>query len=362
MGVDVASLLMPISDGQPTGINLREDDDGAALYYRLKDARATARVAERQADVEAERRPLATEWRVIYDSAQQLLRERTKDLEIAVWLTEAALRLDGFAGLQQAFGVLDGLVARYWSALHSLDAEDLSAKVAPLAGLNGVGADGALIQPMRLAPITNPRTSPPAGLWDYVLMRRRGPGSADAAIVGTAARETDTASFKAIHGAIAGSVHNFAALTGRLDELCGADTPPSSTIRNTLLEAADALRDISGLPADVLGGHLIQSVEAAPEEAPPAPAPNALPDADAIPTAGPAMLHSREDALRELSRIATFFREHEPNSPLGFSLDTLIRRARMPLGELLKELIPDATIRRSYLSAAGIWPQEVGDI
>ena len=176
MGVDVASLLMPISDGQPTGINLREDDDGAALYYRLKDARATARVAERQADVEAERRPLATEWRVIYDSAQQLLRERTKDLEIAVWLTEAALRLDGFAGLQQAFGVLDGLVARYWSALHSLDAEDLSAKVAPLAGLNGVGADGALIQPMRLAPITNPRTSPPAGLWDYVLMRRRGPG------------------------------------------------------------------------------------------------------------------------------------------------------------------------------------------
>ena len=361
MGLDAAKLLMPISDGQPTGINLREDDEGAALYYRLKDARATARVAERQADVEAERGPVAAEWRVIYDLAQDVLRDRTKDLEIAVWLAEAALRLDGYDGLRQSFVLMDGLVARYWSTLHSLDAEDLSAKVAPLAGLNGVGADGALIQPMRLAPITNPRSAAPAGLWDYMLMRRRGPTSPGATAVSTAARETDTASFKAIYGAIAGSLHSFSALTGRLDELCGADAPPSSTIRNTLMEAADALRDISGLTLDMLGGDATDHAEAAPD-LPAPPELLAVPGPAAPPApAGPVMLHNREDALRELSRIATFFREHEPNSPVGFSLDTLIRRARMPLGELMKELVPDAAIRRSYLSAAGIWPQEVGD-
>ena len=164
MDLNPAELLEPISPDHPTGVNLREDDDGAALYYRLKDARARARVFERQADVETERGPVAPEWRMIFDIAQDVLRTRSKDIEVAVWLTEAALRLHGFDGLQHCFVLLDGLVTRYWDGLHSMDAEDVSAKVAPLAGLNGVGADGALIQPLRLAPITAPRAAQPASL------------------------------------------------------------------------------------------------------------------------------------------------------------------------------------------------------
>ncbi len=361
MEFDAAELLEPISSDHPTGVNLREDDEGAPLYYRLKDARSSARVFERQADIEAERGPVAPEWRTILELSRDILRTRSKDIEVAVWLTEAALRLHGFDGLQRCFALLDGLVARYWDTLHSLDAEDMSAKVAPLAGLNGIGADGALIQPLRLAPITAPRAAQAATLWDYMVMRRRGPTSPGAAAVSTAARETDGASFKALYGAITGSLASFTSLTTRLDGLCGADTPPSSTIRTTLTDAADALRDISGLGAELLGqaaGPAEAAMAAAPE---PAPGPDAAPQPAAPVVAGPAILHNREDALRELSRIATFFREHEPNSPIGFSLDTLIRRARMPLAELMKELVPDPAVRRAYLSAVGIWPQEVGD-
>ena len=360
MESDTAELMEPISATRPTGVNLREDDDGAALYYRLKDARSSARVFERQADIEAERGPVAPEWRTIFDLARDLLRTRTKDIEIAVWLTEASLRLYGFEGLQRSFALLDGLVNRYWDALHSLDSEDMSAKVAPLAGLNGIGADGALIQPLRLAPITAPRAVRPATLWDYMVMRRRGPASPAAITVSTAARETDSASFKALYGAIAASLASYTSLTARLDEMCGLDSPPSSTIRTTLTEAADALRDISGLGERLSEGAISMEppVASAPE---PMPGPDVAQPPVAAIAAGPVILHNREDALRELSRIATFFREHEPNSPIGFSLDTLIRRARMPLGELMKELVPDASVRRAYLSAAGIWPQEVGD-
>ncbi len=357
--LDAGKLLAPISADTPAGLNLREDEDGAAIYYRLKDARASARIAERQADAEAERGPVAAEWRTIFDLAQEVLATRSKDLEVAAWLTEAAIRLHGFPGLRDALAVLEGLVVSYWDSLHSLDADDVSVKVAPLAGLNGVGADGALIQPLRLAPITAPRNGAPAGLWHYMVMRRRGPTCPEGVLLGSAAKGTDTPSFKALHDAIRRSLAHFSGLTALLDTACGADSPPSSTIRNTLIEAADALRDVSGLGPDALAelGDAAEPAQATPSPAAPvaaAPADTQAPPPPAVPV----VLHSREDALRELSRIAMFFRENEPNSPTGFTLETLIRRARMPLGDLLQELIPDAAVRRAYLSAAGIQSQD----
>ncbi len=131
--------------------------------------------------------------------------------------------------------------------LHSIDAEDVSAKVAPLTGLNGSGADGALIQPLRLAPLTASATGEPGGLWHYMVQRRRGPASPEAVLLGEAARSTSAEMFRSIYRDIAASLASFAALTTRLDALCGDETPPSSTIRNTLIEAQDALRDFSGV-------------------------------------------------------------------------------------------------------------------
>ena len=66
------------------------------------------------------------------------------------------------------------------------------------------------------------------------------------------------------------------------------------------------------------------------------------------------VIETRDDALRELGRIATFFREKEPHSPISYALETLIRRARLPLADLLRELIPDEAVRRSALNMAGI--------
>ena len=120
-------------------------------------------------------------------------------------------------------------------------------------------------------------------------------------------------------------------------------------------EAQDALREVSGLDAATLAAE--PAGVAAPETEPAEAAPVAgAPAAPQAVQAGPVRLETREDALRELARIAAFFREHEPNSPTAYTLLTLIRRARLPLAELLAELIPDETVRRSYLNLSGIGP------
>ncbi len=355
MVMDVEALLAPIAGAQPAGMNLRHADSAGSAYYRIKDARSAARIAERQADAEADRGSMAPEWRLIFDQAQVLLETQSKDLEVACWLAEAALRLHGFAGLRGALAVLAGLVDRYWTDLHSLDDEDLGTKVAPVAGLNGTGADGALIQPLRLAPLTATQGTNPAGLWHYMVLRRRGAASPEAVQLAEAVRATDRATFVAIYGDIAASLASYAALTTQLDGLCGDEAPPSSTIRNTLVEAQDALREVSGLEPAALGDAEAETREvAAPAADPQAPAAVlAVP----VATAGPAPLLTRDDALRELARVAAFFREHEPNSPTAYTLQTLIRRARLPLADLLAELIPDEAVRRSYLNVAGIGPE-----
>ena len=49
-GFDLAVLLAPIAGEAPAGTDLREDFSPNSLYFRLRDARAEARDAERAAD------------------------------------------------------------------------------------------------------------------------------------------------------------------------------------------------------------------------------------------------------------------------------------------------------------------------
>ena len=65
---------------------------------------------------------------------------------------------------------------------------------------------------------------------------------------------------------------------------------------------------------------------------------------------------SREDALRTLETLATFFRQTEPVSPLAYTLDDAIRRARLTWPELMAEVVSDEAVRSAILSALGIRP------
>ena len=68
-------------------------------------------------------------------------------------------------------------------------------------------------------------------------------------------------------------------------------------------------------------------------------------------------LLTRDAALRELDRIADYFRRTEPHSPLAYTLEEAARRGRMSLSELLAEVLPDADVRNAMLQRLGIRPE-----
>ena len=364
---DIGLLLAPISTDAPAGVNLREDSSPSSPYYQLKDARSGARAAERRGDASDESTGLPQEWSTICKLAPKVLTETSKDLEIAVWYVEALVRTEGLAGLRDGFRLLNGLVENYWESMFSLEDEDgLITRLAPISGLNGQGGEGALIQPLRRAPITDGDGGEgPYSTYHYQRAWDISQIADAAARARVEAREVTVDQFnKAVARTKApffielidnleGCQSEWEALSAALDSRAGYDSPPSSNIRDLLA----TIREIVGvISKDALARHQPSAGSTADASATnPGTAGGSDPVAGTV--AAPAgVIASREDALRFVLKAADYFRTNEPHSPVADTLEEVVRRARMSFSELLAELVPDDTVFRQALTIAGIKP------
>lgn len=364
-------LVAAISSEAPTGSNIRESS-ASALYFQLKDARSAARAAERRADTEGEQLGLLPEWRTILSLAPKVLAERSKDLEIVAWLIEALVRRDGFAGLRDGLAVAADLVDQYWDTLFSLEDEDgVATKVAPIAGLNGLDAEGTLIQPLRKIPLTAAGEDGPFAAYHYEQAwalgqisdpaqraRREEGGAISLDRFMAAANASGGAFYLTLIDDIEASIAALDALGTALDARAGKDSPPTSSIRNVLVSILETVQRFSH--------DLVARVRPAAGADASAPLPNGAGGAHMVAgsngAAGASVavsggaLHNREDALRLLLQVADYFRRNEPHSPISTSLEELVRRGRMPFPDLLAELLQNPDAWRTAMMSAGIKP------
>ncbi|MEW6436192.1 MAG: type VI secretion system protein TssA [Pseudomonadota bacterium] len=338
MPLDTETLLRPIAKDLRTGPDLRAESGLDSVYFKLKDARAQARLAERVAESAGAQLAVSAEWKTVRDLSLEALATRTKDLEIAAWLLEAMTRIEGFAGLAASARLIEGLVEKFWPELHSVDMDDVAGKVSPLAGLNGIGSEGALVQTIRMTPLLPGSSYGRNALW-HMMSAQKDPGGAISRSF-EEARATATPDAIRTQAQTAREARDaYGKLISKLDTVCGADAPASSSIRDVLDEVVAAYRLLIGEAADV-----------APSDEPaatPEPAPG-------LASTAPRSIATREDAFAELLRIADFFRRSEPHSPISYTLETLVARGRMTFIDLLSELMPDAAQRKIVLQHAGI--------
>ncbi len=357
-GFDLEALLAPIAGEVPAGADLRQDFSPQSTYYRLRDARAEARAAERAAesDPAAEGAP-PVQWRSIRELASKALAERSKDLEIAAWLTESLLRIEGLAGLAAGAALMSGLVQRYWAdgLYPAADEEGIATRVAPVTGLNGEGGDGTLIQPLRKLMLCRRRDGTPLPYWQYEQAAEvQGIGDAarrqariDAGVIPLEELEQDVraagpAHFAALREACRGALEGWRGLSDVFDAAAGVDGPPTGRVREILDQVATVVTRYAP-PETAAAEAAAEGAEAAAGGGAPAAAPAAP-------------VETREGMLAELDRIAAFFRRTEPHSPLAYTLEEAARRGRLPWPELLSELVPDNNTRTAILSSLGIKP------
>lgn len=363
--LDFEFLLADVPGKNPAGVDLREDYSPQAIYRLLKDVRAAARAAERHAAWESEESAGArADWSPILKQAPRVLATQSKDLEIAVWLLEALVRAHGFAGLRDGLRLLCGLVERFWEHVYPLPDEDgLETRVAPLAGLNGVEGEGVLSPAIQTVPITMGTSVGPFHCGHYRqaldLERLDDPGKRSARIAQGAASlqdiqkavaETPPEFFQTLRDDLNACGEAFERLCVVLEEKCGTDTsgdplaPPSSNIRNALQACRETL--------DYL-------VQPSPAASPAASSAAGREGAPAAPGRGVSVgqIGSREEAFRALLQVAEFFKRTEPHSPISYTLEQAVRWGRMPLPELLSELVPEDSTREQIFKLVGIRPE-----
>ncbi len=278
-------LLVPLSAGQPCGEDVSFDG--------CMDAIAAAR---RQDDPTLEQGewavPLhAADWPLVAGRCAELLRSRSKDLRLAVWLAEARAHTHGWRGLGDGFLLLAGLCERLWDHVHPLpEGGDHELRSGNLAWL--LGRTPALV-----------RDCPAQG-------------------------DPDTRLRDAQHCLAA-----LQALQAAVDARLGAAGPAFGPAREALRRAVDdAARDA---PLAQAGASRVDDNGAA--GAVPAPATGGA-------GAGlPAMPQSRDHALAQLRQVADFFRRTEPHSPVAYLADKAARWGELPLHEWLRAVVKDPT-------------------
>jgi len=268
------------------------------------------------------------------------------------------VRLHGFAGLRDGFRLCRELSERYWDGIHPRPDEDgIATTVAQLSGLNGEGGEGALLGPIGAILITQGTSVDPLSGQDYAVAesvaaivdpdaraKRVAQGVPTLEMFETAARETSAEFLSELREVVESASEEFERLTGVMGEKCGSDeggyslAPPSSNIKNLLEESLRRLRLLAGdeeeSTEDEVGEDAATSVAGS--------------------TGSVNSIASREEAFRTLMNVADFFRRTEPHSPISYALEQAVRWGRMPLPELLRDLLPDDSARRDLFRLTGL--------
>jgi type VI secretion system protein ImpA len=122
-------LLNPIPGDNPSGVYVRHDTK-LLLYDKIKEARRQDDELA-QGDWQHERK--LADYPLEAKLAQEALATKTKDLQLAAWLTEAQLHTEGFAGLLQGLNLCSGLINGFWNTLYPpVEDDDLELRAGPL--------------------------------------------------------------------------------------------------------------------------------------------------------------------------------------------------------------------------------------
>lgn len=126
-----SDLLEPIAGSNPAGANVRYEP----VYDQIKQARHEDPDLPRS---EGDPPRKTADYALAMKLATEVLEKRSKDLQVAAWLTEALVRREGFPGLKQGLELLHGLMERFWDHVYpEIDDGDLELRAAPLQWVGG---------------------------------------------------------------------------------------------------------------------------------------------------------------------------------------------------------------------------------
>lgn len=191
LSLTLEALLAPIDADAPAG----RDQWASNIYNAVREARRSEdpSLPIGAWQVELKR----ADWPKVSEICCHAIENKCKDMQIAVWLLEARLQLDGFAGIAPCLRLLQGLCEGFWNDIHPVE----TAK----AGYEHrkhilMWLDQKLLPAIRLSALTTEYgTGTPYSWADFELARR------NAQLAAMGYKDLEGATPEAIHTALSAS-------------------------------------------------------------------------------------------------------------------------------------------------------------
>lgn len=324
------NLLNPIRAEQPAG-----DDYGFSNEFdTIKEARRfddpTILQGEWESDIKE------ADWKKVIQISTELLENKTKDLRLGMWLTEASANEFGFAGLAEGFTLIAGLCEKFWDNVYpEAEESDQELRAGNLSWL--VSRSEQLI---RNTPITE------GSLFSYIEItnahkraqaQSKEDGNKEHAQllerIDSVRKKGSHAFYQGLNAQINACSLAAAEMQVQIDARLGLDGPSFAGLKQSLTDVTHMLNQF-------VNNKGVQSIEATGVE-------NVKnQQSSATATSGNAILQigeiaTREQALDQLRKVARFFRETEPHSPVAYLADKAAEWGNLPLHEWLRTVIKD---------------------
>ena len=335
--LDVKTLILPISQDFPCGSDVRTNNSFNSLYSQLKEERFLAKTNEREASDDSPR----AHWLNVYNLSIRILSEQSKDLQVLGWLIEASVRINGFDGLRSCLQLTRLLIETYWDTLHPEKDEDgYEARLMPFIGLNGESTEGVLIFPLLNIPLTQGRSVHSFATWQCLTLQNAKIDPKDTLDITISIKETPQEFFAALFSALNTCIQELAEIDRLFTMHCGHEAPSFNDIKKTLETCLSCLRTIAPNVLQQTSEEILSIEHTETSTATYQP-----------------QTHStvtRESAFQNLLEISNFFQRTEPHSPLPYLLRKAVRWGKMPLTDLLRELVEDQSILVNIYRLTGI--------
>ncbi len=316
-------LVLPISESSPSGEPLADSVRLQLDELRKEPDDFDSSTAGRQAD-----------WPKVIRLATENLKDKSKDLLLAVRLVEAVSKKHGLAGLRDGLQLLGRLTAECWDYLHPIPGpgEDAEVRVGAFNWLNDAMRGAKFPQAVRALPLVKAGQKTYAYV-DWITPARKGEledGLAKVDMPGlTAAFEDLTAARTALEG-----------LSATLDEKLGNDVAPNFLSPENTASVGTAIDNCLQMVCEI--GHR-RGIEfgAAPKDS----AVDAGVESHSSPPGSPGSEppgNSREELYRRIEAIATTLKRIEPHSPIPFMLERCVRLGSLPFPSLMRAIIRES--------------------
>lgn len=320
--LDIDQLLVPISVTQACGEDLSFSTEVDTIAHaRRQDDPALDQGEWVETLKEAD-------WPYVADHCAALIRSRSKDLRLAVWLAEAHAKTRHFRGLGDGYTLLAGLCEKFWDNLYPCaDGDDHEQRVGNLFWL--LTRSPQLVKEI---PLTEEGS---VCLADFDAARQRvanqqGPDEWGKfpPLEGPTVEELDARrrrNSEAFNTALQADaqycLQALQAFESAVDRRLGTDGPSFAAARDAVQHALDFIGLLA--PGDVHAAD-------APVRQQAAQGPR-----------GDGTIASRQQAVEQLRKVAEYFRRNEPHSPVAYLADKAANWALMPLHQWLHAVVKD---------------------